>query len=327
MNQLVSVNEANALISQGRILHIAGDETALRGLKRGQWIGGTIPYFLTDHGGVVERERVFVTELPAAVTSVETRLIDIGHIPAITTDAPRSGFSIVIAPGMSDIHTTYGLTANSIPGIHESPVVGWISGVHLSEIGLITPKVVDGVSGTFADNRIVVMHAHLPRNKTAVIGAINVFEQGDGDEIIFSSPSFSAGPCLINREPDDFYAYAIRRRLNLDLPLITELSGLKINVSFQALDHEHRRVNFYAPVMKGKIYRQAAPLSDYREALRRAVKHFTLKPDFSCNCILNYVHGQLEGREPLPITGPATFGELAHVLVNQTLVYLTVKDK
>jgi len=45
-------------------------------------------------------------------------------------------------------------------------------------------------------------------------------------------------------------------------------------------------------------------------------------PVFSCNCILNYLYADLAGDKALSITGPATFGEIAYVLLNQTLVYL-----
>jgi len=327
LNELVSPAQANALIEAGKFLHIAGDETALHQLRRGAWIGGTIPYFLTHAGGVVERHKVFVTQLPDAVTSVTTRLIDFGHIPAIATEAPHHGFSIVIAPGMSDIHTTYALTANSIPGIHDTPIVGWIAGVHLDDIGKIAPKVFDGVTGEAADNRIVVMHATLSNAKIATLGIVNLFEPGPGDEIVFEQPSFSAGICTVNGKPDDFYDYAVRKSLDVTLPLITELSGQNINVSIQAIDAENRKVKFYAPVMKGRVYRQAAPLPDYRAALVGATEKLNLSPAFSCNCILNYLYGRLEGEQFIPVSGPATFGELAHVLMNQTLVYLSVQDK
>lgn len=327
MNNLVTVREANALIDQGRMLHIAGDERALRQLHRGKWIGGTIPYFLSAEGGVVERERVFVTELPAVVKQVSTRFIDIGHIPGITTDAPTHGFTIVIAPGLSDIHTAYGLTASSIPGIYDAAVVGWIAGVHLDEIGKVKPKVFDGVSGEVSDNRIVVMRATIPVSKVAVVGIVNVFEPGDGDTIVFLEPNFSAGPCTVNGRPDDFYDYTMRQGLDLTLPLITERSDQMINVSFQRIDHEARRVHFYAPVMRGRSYRQAAPMPNYRKALIAAATRLNIKPAFAWNCILNYVHGKLEGDHFVPFAGPATFDELAHILVNQTLVYLTIKDK
>lgn len=327
MNELISISEANALIAAGRKLHAAGDEAALRRLQRGNWIGGTIPYFLTRTGGVVEREKVLVTELPDVVTQVTTQMIDIGHIPAITTEAPRHGFSIVIVPGLSDIHTIYALTAISVPGIRELPIVGWISGVHLDEIGKTTPKVFDGMTGDVSDNRIVVMHATLPKNKAAEVGTINLFEPGDGDEIVFHAPSFAAGECEINGVAENFYDYAVRKGLDTKLPLVTELGGEFINVSFQEIHAETRSVRFYAPVMGRRVYRQAASLPDYRAALVGATETLNLSPVFSCNCILNYLYGRLEGEQFIPVPGPATFGEIAHILLNQTLVYLTIKDK
>src|SRR5579883_1814161 len=72
---LYTVNDANNLIRQAKPLHIAGDAAALARLARGDWIGGTIPYFLTDGGGAVERERVFVTELPGCVRHIETGFV------------------------------------------------------------------------------------------------------------------------------------------------------------------------------------------------------------------------------------------------------------
>jgi len=47
---------------------------------------------------------------------------------------------------------------------------------------------------------------------------------------------------------------------------------------------------------------------------------------FSCNCILNYLYSELEGRKTDPFVGPITFGEIAYQLLNQTLVYMEVHD-
>ena len=327
MNDLVTVAQANVLIDAGKTLHVAGDETALRLLHRGRWIGGTIPYFLTTTGGVVEKQKVFVTRLPDDVIHASTRLIDIGRIPAVATEAPRNGFSIVIVPGMSEIHTTYALTAPGIPGIYEHPIIGWIAGVHLDDLGKVTPKVFDGVTGEVSDNRIVVMHAAISSGKRAKIGTINLFTPGSGDEIVFPQHSFSVKECTINGQADDFYDYAIRNALDVKLPLITDLSGVGLNVSFQAIDAESRTVKFYAPVIRDRVYRQAAPLLDYRAALVGAIEKLHIEPVLACNCILNYQYGRLEGPQFIPMPGPATFGELAHVLMNQTLVYLQLVDK
>ena len=45
---------------------------------------------------------------------------------------------------------------------------------------------------------------------------------------------------------------------------------------------------------------------------------------FSCNCVLNYLYAGLEGKKTGEFNGPATFGEIAYQLLNQTLVYLTI---
>ena len=48
---------------------------------------------------------------------------------------------------------------------------------------------------------------------------------------------------------------------------------------------------------------------------------------FACNCVLNYLHGQLEGRRTGTVLGPMTFGEIAYQLLNQTMVYITVQKR
>ncbi len=79
-------------------------------------------------------------------------------------------------------------------------------------------------------------------------------------------------------------------------------------------------------MLEGMEYRQAAPIGDYRDAFTRRVNSLRISPVFSCNCLFNYLYGHLEGKQHIPIGGPATFGEIAYVLLNQTMVYLTVNE-
>jgi len=46
------------------------------------------------------------------------------------------------------------------------------------------------------------------------------------------------------------------RDVDLRRPLVTDMSGEMINVSFQAIDDATRSVRFYAPVLAGAEYRQ-----------------------------------------------------------------------
>lgn len=327
MNELVTPEEANVLIARGCVLHIAGVEAALKQLNRGRWIGGTTPYMLTRDGGVVERHKVFVTELPVHPDAITTRFVDIGNIPAISTEAPRNGFSLVIVPAMSEIHTIYSLTSANIPGIRDIALLGWVSGVHVEERRQYTPKVFDGISGDVADDCIVVMHAALPPHKEAKVGIVNLVTPGDGDTLEFDAPGFSVRECAINGHRDDFFAYAVRRKLGVHCPLVTELNGEYIAVGIKLIDAETRAVQLYAPVMRDHVYRLAAAPPDYRGALIRVADAMDVKPVLSVNCVRNFTAGGLEGRHYNPLPGPAVFGEIAHVLMNQTLVHLTIRDK
>jgi hypothetical protein len=322
MAELMDVAAANALLDAGARLHIAGDEAALRRLNAGSWIGGTIPYFLTYRGGVTDRERVFVTQLPQSLTDMRISLVSTEELPRIPAEAPRNGFSLVILPGMSAVHAKYALEAEHLPGIFDRPVVGWVSGVHLNELGKVKPKVFNGQTGEISEDRLAVLHAQLPDSLIAAAGIVNVLEQGHGDTFVFDKTDFSASQCLINGSEASFYDYVKDRKVDLRFPLVTDRSGAIINVSFQALDDDNRTVKFYAPVLHDAEYRQAAPVNDYRALFAEQTKVLAVSPAFSCNCILNYVYGELEGEHPIPISGPATFGEIAYVLLNQTMVYL-----
>ena len=126
----------------------------------------------------------------------------------------------------------------------------------------------------------------------------------------------------MNGTKTSFYEYATSRQLDFRLPLIGNLSGEMINVSFQAVDEASRLVQFYAPLLAGVEYRQAVPLKNYRSALLERITANPVTPVFSCNCILNYLYAGLADEKSLSITGPVTFGEIAYGLLNQTLVYL-----
>ncbi len=326
MSALYTVSEVNSLIGAGKRLHVAGSESALSQLNKGVWIGGTIPYFLTPEGGVMDRERLFVTELPECVTETKISLVSPDRLASIPEEAPDNGFSLVILPGMSEVHATYAVKAAGLPGIYEKPVVGWVAGVHLSDLGKVKPKAVNGMTGEVSDDRLVVLHAELPDNRMASLGIVNVFQQGTGDSFVFDKTGFSAGDCLINGKSGNFYDYATERDIDVRLPLVASYSGEMINVSIQSLDTATRSVKLYAPVLEGMEYRQAEPIADYRTKFIEHVKELTASPAFSCNCILNYLYGNLEGKQSIPIAGPATFGEIAYLLLNQTMVYMTINE-
>ena len=163
---------------------------------------------------------------------------------------------------MSAVHAKYALEAEQLPGIFDRPVVGWVAGVHLSELGKIKPKVFNGQTGEITDERLAVLHAQLPGSLIATAGIVNVFEQGHGDTFVFGKTGSSASRCRINGSEASFYDYVMDRKLDLRFPLVADRSGAIVNVSFQALDDENRAVKFYAPVLDHVEYRQAEPVDE-----------------------------------------------------------------
>ena len=230
-------------------------------------------------------------------------------------------------PSMSEIHAIYSLTSARIPGIRDIALLGWVSGVHVGDRPRMKAKVFNGQSGDCADDRIVVMHAALPPNKIAEVDIVNLNKPGTGDEIVFDAPEFAVRECTINGRREDFYAYARRNNLGIHCPLVTVMNGENIAVSLKAVDDESRSVQFFAPVMRDRVYRLGEKVPDYYATLLSVVAERGLAPVLSFNCFHNYAFGGLLAQAPYPLPGPVVFGELAHVLMNQTLVCLSVKDK
>ena len=73
---LVTLEETMARIASGRPLLLAGDERMLRQLPPGAWIGGTIPYFMSERGGTFSQELIFVTEFPDDITTARIATYD-----------------------------------------------------------------------------------------------------------------------------------------------------------------------------------------------------------------------------------------------------------
>jgi hypothetical protein len=324
-NTLCSLRQTIELIDAGQTLIIAGDEKLLRQLPKGSWIGGTIPYFVAEDGGVCTAEKLFVTEVPSFVAGVGCHFYPVEEMPRIYSDAPANGFSFALIPASSRAHLQFALNASSYDKFASSLLIGWITGVNLADLGKITPKVFDGTTLTAYDDGCLVMHITLPERKSVEANIINVFEPGDGDCIMFESDSFVMQDALINGEKRDFAKYITDNAIDTRLPLVADYNGALINVSFQSVDNG--RVAFYAPVFKGVEYRLAKPVGDYiTQFVNQMPKITSDSVFFSCNCILNYLYCNLEGRKAGHFTGPVTFGEIAYQLLNQTLVYAEIKD-
>jgi hypothetical protein len=143
MNGLHERDAVAGMIQSGKQLLLAGDESLLGSLPRGRWIGGTIPYFMAEHGGTHTTDRIYVTELPQDGKAL-IRSYDVANLSSLAKDHTGHGFTVLLLPAFSDTHLAYAQNASGFPGIFDRPVVGWVSGVALDDIGRVSPKVFDG---------------------------------------------------------------------------------------------------------------------------------------------------------------------------------------
>lgn len=324
---LLSPEETSRLIQSGIPLALAADEEVLAGLPCGLWIGGTIPYFMSQHGGMTSRRHVFVTPMPSWA-GLEPRIVehDTATLSQVCVEAPDNGFSLIIMPAFSEVHMNYAQGAAMYEDMFMKPIVGWIAGIHLDDMGKRSPKVRDGRRKALLDHTAVVMHLPLPSKFSAEVAIVNLFRQGDGDVIEFDESGFDTSSCRVNGQTVSLASYLHRIKHDTRLPLVADYSGASINVSIKEVDIAHNRVAFYAPVFRHVRYKLAQSFNgSYEQAFRTQADQLPAQTQFSCNCVLNYLYSELEGKRTGHVTGPMTFGEVAYVLLNQTLVHLTLQ--
>jgi hypothetical protein len=323
VNGLYERDATVSFIKSGKRLLLAGDEALLAALPKGDWIGGTIPYFMTSEGGLHSVDRVFVTELPGDAGTTIHRY-DAARLPGIAADHPGHGFTVLLVPAFTEIHTEFAKHVADYPGIYDRPLVGWVSGVALEDIGKVQPKVFDGSTGIGSADHAIAFHVALPEADRPSVDIINLFRPGPGDAIAFPAFGFSVTEALINGRPTNFARYLSDRNSDTRLPLVADYNGAMINVAVRKIDAASGTVDFYAPVFPDVDYRIAAPVADYVAGFAALLPADGPRLTFACNCVLNYLYAGLEGRSTAPLTGPMTFGEIAYLLLNQTAVYLTV---
>lgn len=320
--RLLSFADAVRAIHRGRVMYVAGDATLLARLPAGHWIGGSTPYFVGERGGECNREQLFVAELPAGAGMPSYCQYNVEGIAGICADAPEHGFTLLIVPAFSAIHQRFAHDAPSFDGMYLSPLVGWVAGVHLQELERQAPQTAFGPSGELSTSLAVAVHVPMPADQVPELNIINLFEQGKGADIRFEQTGFQCTEALVDGHRVNLARWLDAQRVDHRLPLVANYSGAMINVSIRRVDPGAGVTEFYAPVFADLDYRIARPIPPYGSALREQPFPAADSLQFCCNCVLNYLYGELEGERIDPMHGPVTFGEIAYQLVNQTLVYL-----
>lgn len=324
-NELLTVAEAAARIRAGMVMVVAGAEDLLTQLPKGQWIGGTTVYFVTDDGGAEVRDRLFCAVFPQA-TGATLRHVAPADLASIPQGYAPHGFTMIMIPAFSDAHSAFAVDGAGYPGLFDQPLLGWVTGVHVDDIGKLAPKVVDGATGTVWDEGAVLLHVALPDGVEVHLDILNIFAQGDRPELTFcfDEGGFAARQARVNGQKVDLARYITDNAVDTRLPLVANYAGALINVSIQSVDTASGEVKFYAPLVPGIEYRQARALGNYAGAFAEKAGAAG-QGQYSCNCILNYLYGDLSGQKTGGFTGPVTFGEIAYVLLNQTLVHMDIK--
>jgi hypothetical protein len=193
---------------------------------------------------------------------------------------------------------------------------------------LQTPLVFNGQTGEVLSDQAVVIHAELDPTHEAQVNIINIFDETGQDVMTFPESGFEAKIATINGKEVDFVDYLTKNNVDIKWPLVADYNGENINVSFRDIDKSSNQVQFYAPVFKGIAYRLASPIHNYEEKFLKSISAKNIQSTgFSCNCVLNFFHANLEGKKMGHESFAMTFGEIAFLLLNQTYVYLTIDKR
>ncbi len=325
---LQTPEEVSELIKKGKVLVLAGEESLLERLPKGNWLGGTIPYFMDEKGGKFCTESILVQDFTNKITKHKISLIDERNFSAVTGESYNNGITFSIVPAFSRIHTYFAKQVVYLEKLYLNPLIGWVAGMQLEKAATITPKVFNGSTLEKSDQKMALMHMQLPEDMIARLEIINIFEPGEEDLIEFDTASFELENCHINGKSKNFAEYLLEKNHDIRFPLMANYNGAMINVSFREIDKEQKKVRLYAPVFKENKYRLAKPFTNYVELFNQNLRYIEKENvAFSCNCILNYLYAELEGKKLHNFTGPFTFGEIGYQLLNQTLTYLVIDGK
>ena len=171
---LMDLQDALVAIRSGAYLSIAADEALLRRLPPGNWLAGSIPYFMAQDGGETSRQKLFVTELPTHAGTPQLRWYDAASLHKVALDAPAHGLTVLIVPAFSDVHSRFAREAPAFEDMYMKPLVGWIAGVHLDDLGQAAPVVANGQTLVFSHDKALAVHIPLPESIYPRIDILNL---------------------------------------------------------------------------------------------------------------------------------------------------------
>jgi hypothetical protein len=329
-NKLLDIRTTIELIQGGRVLVVSGEDRLMEKLPRGNWIGGTTPYFyLKNERGRADKSKLFVTDFTESINDFKILTLEEESLAMINTIGFENGFSFLILPAGQKIHHAFAIKSKDYDTLKNNSLIGFVAGADLEEYkkGKVA-KLFNGETKQSFSNSAVVMYCSLISPKVARVGSVNIFEPSHEFFIEVFEDTAKVKDCLINGELSNLYQFLKDNKIDVSHPLIFDQGHSNVNISFQFLIKESKEVFFFAPLMKGKKYYFSKRLDHYQSAIKTKLFDVVEHENaiiYNCSSILNYVHGKLN-KNGIGFSGPVTFGEIANHLLNQTFTYLAIDE-
>jgi hypothetical protein len=322
MNRLCDLKKVIDLISERKLLILAGPSHLLKELPSGNYIGGSCYYFINNDKGIEVHDKIAVYDVTEIAKDYKISIYNKNTLKNIYKDAFKHGFSYIIVPFRGATHLELGIALPDYTDFATKPLYGFVSGVIWESIEKERATTFCGLNSHVSVDDAVVLHVELPKDKYAEIDIIDPFEPDKLLECKFNDTGFIVKEVCVNGHWQNFVGFLKETKKDLRYPLICTDFGAKVNVSFVAIQNDS--VIMGSPVFKGATYYFTKPVENYASLFKDERK---LAPLFSCNCVLNYQYMDLNNKTIYNhLNGPTTFGEIAYRLLNQTIANLYIKE-
>lgn len=292
---LYTVEETAEMIKAGKKLVLAGDMALLEQLPDGDWIAGTSPYFMTPEGGIVNTEKIFVSDLTSSVSEIQFKTYDADSLKNIYIDGYEDGYTFLIIPPYSKVQESFAFGAPEYEGFASKPLCGWVAAHMFDQRQIEVGKTYCRSAKSASAELAVAMHVKLPANKYAEMNLVNFYEPREDITIEFLETSLAVKNVLVNGEKVNLAKYIADNNLDPDLPIMTDAFSQLTNVSIHMINGD--TVTVFAPVFQGVPYKLAKPVENLPQKMLDYKNPDPVSPDAGCMCMLCYLRGEQEGKK------------------------------
>jgi len=324
-SMLCRLHDASEIAGSGAPCVVAGSSELLRRLPQGNWIGGTSSFAFTPTGGVELSDRLIVTAFPPGVRLSGIQRYGVGGLEYLADDCPAEGFSVVIIPHCSPVHSVFARDSAMGGPFEKHNIFGWMSGsLRGRHVG--RPQVYFGPLAHCIEDEAVAMHFDVEPGWKISTRAQSIYKGGTGQPILFPSEGFSATHAIVDGHVINFAQFIAANGIDITLPLVSSHGEREILTCISSVDPGAGVVRFHAPVFRNVEYRFAAavhdPVAETRRLISEEGKGSTV---ISCLCLLSYNEGAVEDYAGSYCEGPVTFGEIAPLPTTRTFTRVVIE--